>query len=842
MIVPNVFPTVPDPNGRLLAVVGEAPGADEELAGAPFVGASGRLLRMVLGHSGISADSCFIGNICQHRPPDNNITAFDWHGPEIQSGLAQLNEDLNKFKPNCVLVLGRTALRYFNPEICYPCKVTQDNPDGIKIPLGDWRGSPFVSSSGGWKCIPSYHPAYILRSFSDIAYLRADVGRAVRHSGSPSLTPTIRTGNLRPTLSDVVTFLSDLRATRRTAATDIEGYSDAVGITMLSIADSPTSGIVIPFKIEGESYWTEEEELIVWRELAAWLADENCGKILHNAFYETAVFGWRHQIVVNGIVGDTMMKHWEFYNELEKSLGVCTSLWIEEPYYKDDRTSNNTNIKLNYSFKDSACTKGIDEAIDPHLRKFPRAYEHYLFNVSLIPAYTYMHLRGCRFDAARAVAHQKKAEAELAGLTATIDSALGSSLDHSFNVKSTTDKNWLLYDHLGYEPYKRYGKTSKEEIILRYYAKHKNPLLQTLVRAINQRTRISDIGKLTAHADGRIRTSYDLVGTVTGRLSSRDSSITDAVTSPTGKTVYVNYGTNLQNVTKALRDCFICDSDDFTFFQADLSGADAWTVAADLAALGNDTMLQDLLAGVKPAKFLMRMLQATRNGEDVGKLCRVDSRTARQECDKVTIPEGILPDGRPADWEYTGLKKCSHGTNYMGKAETIGAVIFKDSDGVIDVPPLEIERWQRLYKLRYDIDLRVRWVTETLSKTGCIETAAGVRRKFYALRNPRQPDEDVVKAALASEPQTNTTFSTNLALQRLWNDPANRRKSGGLFIEPILQIHDALAGQFPTRLLDFARQTLPTYFQNELTIHGIKITIPVEIKIGRSWGDCKTNL
>jgi hypothetical protein len=92
---------------------------------------------------------------------------------------------------------------------------------------------------------------------------------------------------------------------------------------------------------------------------------------------------------------------------------------------------------------------------------------------------------------------------------------------------------------------------------------------------------------------------------------------------------------------------------------------------------------------------------------------------------------------------------------------------------------------------------------------------------------------------MASEPQTNTTYCTNLALQNLWNDPANRRKSGALFIEPLLQIHDALAGQFPARLRDFARERIRTYFSNPITIHGITLTIPVDIKVGTSWGNCK---
>ena len=861
-IVPNKFPSIVDYQGRRLAIVGESPGKDEEDHKRetptgyiddpqPFVGASGRLLRMVLAQAGITPEACFFGNICQHRPPDNDITQFDWNGPEIQAGISRLKSDLDQFKPNCVLSLGRTAFRLFNPERCYPCKVTKDNPDGIKIPIFDWRGSPFVSSWNGTKVIPSIHPAYVLRVAADIAYFRADIARAVRHSSSPTLNLPVRSGILRPTLQDVVEFLTDLVSTRRPAAFDIEGYTDGIGVTMLSICPTPTSGIVIPFYVDGRNYWNEEEEAIVWGLLSQWLASPHCPKIAHNAFYETLVLAWRHNIVIDGIVGDTMMKHWEIYNELEKSLGVCTSIWIEEPYYKDERESSGDR-KLHYNFKDSACTKGIDESMEGPLNERPGPAAHYAFNVALIPPYTYMHLRGCRFDGVRAAAHLKKATDEHDSLIAKIDGAVGPALEAAgyerpFNVKSVDHKEWFLYDHLQLEPYKRYGRTTKEEILHRFYKKTKNETLQQIIQAVALRTRMSDIEKLTPNADGRIRTSYDLVSTVTARLNSRESSITEHVgfvkSGPRkGAPVYAEFGTNLQNVTKPIRDVFITDGPDYLMFQADLEGADAWTVAADLSAKGDPRMLDDLLAGVKPSKLLLRMLEEIEAGRDPSLIARMDSVAAKAECDKIIVPEGTLDDGRPADWKYTCMKRVQHGSNYLGQEETIAATIFKDSDGRIDVPPFQIAQYQRLYFLRYNIDSRKEYIRETLQRTGRLQTAAGVNRKFFGIRNPRMIDDDIIRQAMASEPQTNTTYATNLALRRMWNDPSNRRKSGALFIEPLLQIHDALAGQFPVRLRDFARSKLREWFDNELVINGIKVRIPVDIKVGPSWGDCKQKI
>ncbi len=841
-IVPNSFPSIPDPHGRRLAIVGEAPGSDEVDQGQPFVGQSGQLLRRTLSWAGIDPNSCLIANVCQQRPESNDIKNFEWQGPEIQAGIVQLKADLQTFRPNCILSLGRTPFRLLKPDKCYPVRVTKENPDGIRIPISDWRGSPFISDVVGCKVIPSYHPAYILRAYSDIAYFKSDLKRAVRHSGDPKLHLIVRTGNLRPTLQDVVSFLNGLIQSRTPASFDIEGYADAVGVTMLSICPTPDSGIVIPFQIDGKRYWSEDEEPIVWFWLSRWLADKACPKRAHNFFYEYLVLTWRHGCLINGVADDTMMMHWEVYNELEKSLGVCTSLWIEEPYYKDERESSGDR-KLLYNFKDSACTEEIARVARPALQSLGTPFDHYQFNVSLIYPYAYMHLRGCKFDTARATQHHVRAETELQGLLERINLDIEVDLGHPFNPKSTDDKQWFLYEHLKVKPFERYGLSTKEELLHRFYKKTKNETLKLIIQAVSLRTRISDIEKLTPNEDGRIRTSYDVVSTVTARLNSRESSITEITgVKKDGSFKREEFGTNLQNVTKALRDCFIPDSEDMLFWQADLEGADAWTVAADLAACGDDRMLNDLKAHVKPSKMLLAMLQEIEAGRDPSVISRLPSDELKGICDAIVIPEGILPDGRGADWKYVTMKRVQHGTNYLAQSEVISATIFKDSDGLIDVAPIEVDRYQRLYKLRYNVELRKNYILNTLIRDGCITTAMGTKRKFFGIRNSRLPDDDIVRQAMASEPQTNTTGCTNLALKKLWYDPENRRRTGALFIEPLLQIHDALAGQVPARLRDFAKVKLKEYFNNPIKINGIIINIPADIKVGKSWGECKEKI
>lgn len=829
-------------------MVGEAPGADEAAVGEPFVGTSGRFLRAILSNCGLSCNQLFFGNITQHRPEKNDIDAFDFYGPEIQSGIQSLREDLQRFRPNCVLLLGKTAFRVFKSDICYSTK------KGDVVPLENWRGSVFQSADFGWKCIATYHPAYILRVYSDIPYFKFDVARAARHGGFSSISQVTRNAILRPQLSDVLSFIGRIREERRPASFDIEGFADDVGVTMYSIyTRNGQEGIVIPLWLDGKNYWSEEEEVEVWKATAQLLADPLVPKTAHNCFYELFVFAWRHSCIVNNLDQDTMMKTWECLPELERGLGVAASIWTEQSYYKDERLSSDPDVKLRYNFTDSAVTDDINDTTEVALRKYPLSLAHYRFNINLVPAYNYLMLRGCQLDKERVLGLTATVEKEVSELHSEINVSLGEAFKlypsydkkterEGFNVKSPKQKCWLIYDHLKYKVLQRWGRTSDEDALLHYHAKDHNPLLRLIIRAVRKRTRLSDLNKLIPDADGRIRTSYDLVGTPTARITSRASIALRCVEGE-----WENTGTNLQNVTSDLRVCFIPDDASKTFWQADLAGADGWTVAAELAALGQARMLEDYLACIKPAHVLMVMLRVYEAKGDVGKinlLSRDDLKALIEPIvDDLARNEGTrLPDGRKYDWQYFCCKQVAHASNYDAQPKKISEVIFKKSDGVIDLSESEATLYQHFYKTRYNVKTRLDWIRGLLSKDGSLTASCGVRRQFYAIRDRRAIDDSIVREAASFNPQVMTTWATNKALENLWYDPQNRQSTGALFVEPLLQIHDALAGQCKTTHLPFLKTKLPVWFDNPFTVQGIKLTIPADAKYGPNWKDTRNAL
>jgi uracil-DNA glycosylase len=151
---------VGDPMADLM-FVGEGPGRDEDLAGEPFVGRSGRLLdRLMAEELGMERSACYIANVVKCRPPDNRDPRPD----EIEACWPYLEQQVELISPRVVVTLGNFAARQL-------LQTTQ----GIRSLRG--RSYPFRTGH----LVPTYHPAAALRSGGVVlAEMRADLVRAKR--------------------------------------------------------------------------------------------------------------------------------------------------------------------------------------------------------------------------------------------------------------------------------------------------------------------------------------------------------------------------------------------------------------------------------------------------------------------------------------------------------------------------------------------------------------------------------------------------------------------------------------------------------------------------------------
>jgi DNA polymerase len=132
--------------------VGEAPGADEDAQGRPFVGRAGQLLDKIIKGCGLKREDVYIGNILKCRPPDNREPRPE----EIVACIPYLQRQIELIKPEVIVALGAHA-----------AKTLLNTPKAI----GQLRGlfHEYVPGIGHKpiKLMPTFHPAYLLRNYSE---------------------------------------------------------------------------------------------------------------------------------------------------------------------------------------------------------------------------------------------------------------------------------------------------------------------------------------------------------------------------------------------------------------------------------------------------------------------------------------------------------------------------------------------------------------------------------------------------------------------------------------------------------------------------------------------------
>ena len=126
-------------------LIGEAPGAEEDRRGEPFVGRAGKLLDSMLLAMGLSREQVFIANILKCRPPNNR----DPKPEEVVACESFLKKQIELIQPKIILTVGRIAAQ---------------NLLKVDTPIGRMRGQRYTYGDTGIPVVVTYHPAYLLRS------------------------------------------------------------------------------------------------------------------------------------------------------------------------------------------------------------------------------------------------------------------------------------------------------------------------------------------------------------------------------------------------------------------------------------------------------------------------------------------------------------------------------------------------------------------------------------------------------------------------------------------------------------------------------------------------------
>jgi len=128
-----------------LMFIGEAPGAEEDAQGIPFVGAAGQKLDQIIEAIGMKREDVYIANVLKSRPPDNRTplpSEVDTCGPFLKKQIAII-------QPDVIVTLGSPATKYI-----------LDTNQGITRLRGSWGKYENIP------VLPTYHPAYLLRNYT----------------------------------------------------------------------------------------------------------------------------------------------------------------------------------------------------------------------------------------------------------------------------------------------------------------------------------------------------------------------------------------------------------------------------------------------------------------------------------------------------------------------------------------------------------------------------------------------------------------------------------------------------------------------------------------------------
>ncbi len=144
-----------NPNADLM-FIGEAPGANEDETGKPFVGRAGMLLTKIIENVlHLKREDVYIANIVKCRPPNNRVPTLE----EVASCKPYLLEQIKIINPKLIVALGSTSYHHLSED--------------YNMPISKIRGE--ILEFGNAKLIPTYHPSFLLRNPSAKKYVFADM-------------------------------------------------------------------------------------------------------------------------------------------------------------------------------------------------------------------------------------------------------------------------------------------------------------------------------------------------------------------------------------------------------------------------------------------------------------------------------------------------------------------------------------------------------------------------------------------------------------------------------------------------------------------------------------------
>jgi DNA polymerase I-like protein with 3'-5' exonuclease and polymerase domains len=289
----------------------------------------------------------------------------------------------------------------------------------------------------------------------------------------------------------------------------------------------PKEAISIPLLgRDGKHYWTEEEERSIWEEYAQLMGNPQAMKVNQNISFDIGFLYSQNNIITRGALGDTMVAFSIMYPDYPKGLDFITSLYTREPYYKDegktwklDKRDWDWEAFWRYNAKDAIVALEAWTALEAEMEEYGYR-DTYDMTMRCLDPLVFMQTKGFKVDRETLEATKLKVEAELVELRAELDGIAGKD---AFNPASPKQCQKYFYGIKGLKPYinpKTSNITTDDRAMSRIVSMHglkEAKLVQEIRRLAKLSSAYFDVN---IDHDGRIRCSYNIRGTTTGRFSS----------------------------------------------------------------------------------------------------------------------------------------------------------------------------------------------------------------------------------------------------------------------------------------------------------------------------------
>ena len=417
-----------------IAFIGEAPGADEDASGHPFVGSAGKELDRVLAKAGIHRHNAYLLNLINCRPPNNDLGS-----PEGQEALVCCKPGFEEE----MAALYKLGVRTIVPLGAHPTSAL-----GIEGSVHKVRGS--VYEVGNSWAVPTFHPSYIIRGqWAEEPTMIADVEKAVGIATN-GYTPPKEDFLLFPTVRDIEARTRDLLRTRQLIGVDIETtglhYWNSE-IFVMALALSGEEAFSIPFYSQGfVPYWKNGDLHAVQNCVSDLM--KKCPTMFQNAPFDVSHLD-HHGFHVGNITHDVLLVHHAIHPELPHNLGYIVSIYGATPFWKDIklrfpvmRQTPDVDLRT-YNARDAVVLHQVLGPLLDDLKETGTEHIYYNYSLKLIRPTLSITTNGMQLDRSRLNKWKKELTVKLARLEKDLRE-LGSLLEE-FNFQSPHHLSYWFY-------------------------------------------------------------------------------------------------------------------------------------------------------------------------------------------------------------------------------------------------------------------------------------------------------------------------------------------------------------------------------------------------------------